>query len=285
MKKKEQNQEWDKIMTPDLKANYTSVKELWDYREMVFMLIKRNFISGYKQTLLGPAWAFISPFITSVVFTFIFGNIAGLSTDGIPKFLYYFCALIFWSYFSGCLSSISSTFTSGGGLMSKVYFPRLIIPITSICSAFISFGIQFIILIAFYIIYSINGSNIHLTLPILLLPLYFLQFILLSLGIGSFFASITTKYKDLGMVINFIIQIWMYATPIAYSSSIVSPNLYFIYHLNPITNTIEWIIYSFFGIGNPSLLGLIYSVLISIIAFIIGIKFFQKSEKTFIDTI
>lgn len=282
---KSSNKEWDKIITPNLKSNYTSLKELWNYREMVFMLLKRNFVSGYKQTILGPAWAFISPFVTSVIFTFIFGNIAGLSTDGIPKFLYYFCALIFWSYFSGSLSGIASTFTSSAGLMSKVYFPRLIMPITTICAGFISFGIQLIILIGFYLFYSIIGADIHLTLPILLIPIYFLILILLSLGVGSFFASITTKYKDLSMVVGFFIQLWMYATPIAYSSSIVPQSLKTIYHLNPVTNVIEWITYSFFGVGTPSSLGLIYSLIISSLIALIGIHFFQKSEKTFIDTI
>lgn len=284
MKKTKENT-WDKVITSNLKDNHTTIQELWDYREMVMMLIKRNFITGYKQTLLGPAWAFISPFITTIVFTFIFGNLVGLSTNGIPQFLYYFCALIFWNYFSGCTSSISSTFVSGGGLMSKVYFPRLIIPITTVCSGFISFGIQLLLLIGFYIFYLILGANIHITLPILLIPIYFLQLILLSLGVGSFFASITTKYKDLSMVIGFIIQMWMYITPIAYSSSIIAPKFYFLYHLNPVTNTIEWIIYSFFGVGNPSVIGLIYSIGISILAFLIGIRFFRKSEKTFIDTI
>jgi len=279
------NQEWDKIIISNPNNHFINIKEIWEYRELVTTLVKKNFVTSYKQTILGPLWAFISPFVTSVLFTIIFGKIAKLSTDGIPEFLYYFSSIIFWNYFSHCLSSISTTFISHKHLMKKVYFPRFIMPITSICTNLISVGIQSILLIGFYLFYYFTGANIHLELSLLLLPLYFLQLILLSTGIGCIFASITTKYRDLGMVFSFIIQLWMYSTPITYSSSIIPSNLYTLYHLNPVTPTLEWITYSLFGIGNPSISFFIYSIIISIIIFIIGIRFFQKSERTFIDTI
>lgn len=279
------NEQWDKIITSNPKNKFINIKELWEYRELVLTLVRKNFVTAYKQTILGPAWAFINPFITSVIFTIVFGNIAKLSTDGIPQFLYYFTSLIFWNYFSRCLTSISNTFISHRHLMKKVYFPRFIMPITTIFTNLITFGIQTILLIGFYIYYTCTGANINLEISILLLPILLFQLILLSTGIGCIFASITTKYKDLNMVIGFFVQLWMYATPIAYSSAIVPKNMYFIYHLNPITPTLEWITYSIFGIGNPSYPFLIYSIIISIIIFIIGIRFFQKSERTFIDTI
>lgn len=279
------NEQWDKIITSNPKNKFINIKELWEYRELVLTLVRKNFVTAYKQTILGPAWAFINPFITSVIFTIVFGNIAKLSTDGIPQFLYYFTSLIFWNYFSRCLTSISNTFISHRHLMKKVYFPRFIMPITTIFTNLITFGIQTILLIGFYIYYTCTGANINLEISILLLPILLFQLILLSTGIGCIFASITTKYKDLNMVIGFFVQLWMYATPIAYSSAIVPKNMYFIYRLNPITPTLEWITYSIFGTGNPSYPFLIYSIIISVIIFIIGIRFFQKSERTFIDTI
>ena len=281
----DKTQVWDKVITTDSKKNRIDFKELWEYREMALVLVKKNFIASYKQTILGPAWAFINPFVTSIVFTFIFGNIANLSTDGIPQQLFYFCMILFWGYFSGCLSSTSNTFLSNAYLMSKIYFPRFIMPIISVISNFISFGIQFLLFILMYIFYLIIGANIHIEPTILLFPLFFLQFLLLSLGLGSIFASITIKYRDIGTVIGFFIQLWMYATPVAYSSSVIPSSLYFIYHLNPVTNTLEWITYSLFGVGNPSVGFLIYSIIISIIIFFIGLRFFKKTEKTFIDII
>jgi len=266
------------------------LREVFQYKDLIFLLVKRNFISQYKQTILGPAWAVIQPLLTTVVFTFIFGNVAGLARCGsVPPFLFYMSGNIAWGYFSGCLTGTANTFIGNSGIMGKVYFPRLVMPISTVLTQFISFFIQFILLIIIYTIYLFNPEyHMEISTAVLLLPVLVLQMAMLGLGFGVIVSALTTKYRDLAMLLTFSMQLWMYFTPVAYSLSLFRGSiLQKIILMNPMTSVIEAFRYILLG-EEAGQLNWDYfggSWISTVIVLFIGIILFSKVEKTFMDTI
>lgn len=263
-----------------------NLKEVWNYRDMIFLLVKRTFVSQYKQTILGPLWAIIQPLMTTVVFTIVFGNLAKLSTDGIPPFLFYMAGNIMWSYFAASFTGNAGTFTGNAGIMGKVYFPRIVMPISTIFSQMISFAIQFIFFVGFLIYFLVKGNTeIAPNTMMLLTPLLILQMALLALGFGIIISSLTTKYRDLSMLIGFGTQLWMYATPIAYSIDYIPQKYMDLYMLNPVTPIITTFRYAFLGSGSFDLGYYLKSWVVTLIILVIGILLFNRVEKTFMDTV
>ena len=262
--------------------------EVAQYKDLIFLFVKRNFVTRYKQMLLGPLWALIQPLLTTVVFTVVFGEIAGLPTDGAPKFLFYMCGNVLWGYFSSCLNGAAGVFTGNAYLFSKIYFPRLVAPIANVMENLINSGIQFVIFFGFLAFYISKGtvqpaySLLWLALLLLLLTS------LLGMGIGLLLASITIKYRDLKMLISFGVQLWLYATPIAYSSTLVQqkmPQLFGLYMLNPMASVCEAMRKVFLGAGNLSTRYILISAAVSVVLFFIGVAAFNRAEKTFTDKI
>ncbi len=261
------------------------LKELLNYKDLIILFVKRNFTSQYKQTILGPAWAIIQPFITTVIFTLVFGNIAGLAPSGVPTFLFYLSANIIWQYFSGCLTTTSSTFTANAAILGKVYFPRLVMPISSVISQLIPFAIQLVFFLIFWIYYLVVPSGVEPNLYILLLPLIIVQLAMLGLGFGIIISACTTKYRDLAMAVGFGTQLWMYATPIAYDISIIPEKYLSLYMLNPVTPAVMIMRYAFLGTGYFSLKYYLISWIVTIVVLFIGVVLFSRIEKTFADTV
>ena len=273
------------------------IRETLSYRDLILLFVKRDFVSKYKQTVLGPAWALIQPLLTTVVYTLVFGGLAGLTTADVegdyvlPGFLFYLSGSICWSYFSTTLSATSNTFLLNSGVMGKVYFPRLVSPIATSISNLISFGIQFAMLVVTWIVYAIiGGTSIAVTPMLLFLPLVILQMMLLATGFGIIISSLTTKYRDLQMLVGFGLQLWQYATPIAYGLTLVSSSArfskyMFLYQLNPMTPVVTTFRYAMFGFGYFNLTYYLISWAITIVVFIIGLIMFSKIERTFMDTI
>ncbi len=278
-------QKFDVVVSAKKRVFDFNIKELWKYKDLIALFVRRNFVSAYKQTILGPIWAIIQPLLTTVVYTVIFGNLAGLAPSGIPSFLFYFCASIAWGYFSSCLTSTASTFTANAGILGKVYFPRLVMPISTVFSQLISFFIQFVFFIAFLIIFIITNANVSPNLFILLTPLLLLHMAALGLGVGVIISALTTKYRDLVMVVGFGVQLWMYATPVAYDLSIIPEKFMSIYMLNPVTPIITMFRYAFLGYGEPQWGYYGISCIVTLIVLFIGILIFNRVEKTFMDTV
>lgn len=269
-------------------------KEIWRYRDLILLFVKRDFVSKYKQTILGPMWAIIQPLLTTVVFTVIFGNLANLTTADvktdepivIPSFLFYMAGTICWTYFSTTLTTISSTFLSNSQIMGKVYFPRMVVPISSALSGLISYAIQLALFVLFWLYFLIFGNTtMEPTWYLALLPLLVVELALLSTGLGIIISSLTTKYRDLAMLVGFGIQLLQYASPIAYGLALVPEGLLPIYMLNPITSIITTFRYAFFGTGYFNLMYYLIGWVETIIIFIIGMILFNFIEKTFMDTI
>ncbi len=260
------------------------LKELLRYRDLIFLFVRRNFVSRYKQTILGPAWALIQPLLTTVVFTVVFGNIAGLAADGVPSFLFYMSGNIAWSYFSGCLTSTANTFTGNAGILGKVYFPRLVMPISTVLTNLISFAIQFAMFLVFMVIYWVRGE-VQPTLYALMLPLLLLHMAMLSLGVGIIISSLTTKYRDLKMLIGFGVSLWMYGTPVAYDIGIVPQKYMSLYMLNPMTPVINTFRKAFLGLGEFDLPHYLISWGMTVVVLFFGLMLFSRVEKTFMDTV
>ena len=266
------------------------LKELLQYRDLIFLFVKRNFVSQYKQTVLGPLWAIVQPLLTTVVFTLVFGNIAGLAADGVPSFIFYLSGTILWTYFNQCLTQTANTFVTNRNTMGKVYFPRLVMPISTVMSNLISLAIQFMFMVAFLIFYTVTNQGCHPNLYILMTPIIILQLALLSLGCGIIISSLTTKYRDLAMLVGFGAQLWMYASPIAYdmNSMVVfatGGKYHALYMLNPVTPIVNLFRYAYLGIGEIEWLFYGISWIITLVVLFIGIMLFSKVEKTFMDTV
>ncbi|HWT75773.1 MAG TPA: ABC transporter permease [Mobilitalea sp.] len=277
---------WDYVIKSKKSWFQINLKELFRYRYLSLLFVRRTFIANYKQTILGPGWAVLQPLLTTVVFTVIFGNIAQLPTDGIPPFLFYMCNNIFWTYFASCLTTTSSTFVSNANIFGKVYFPRLIIPISVVITNLISLAIQIAMFLAFYIYFLMNPAYAYQpNWMIALVPLFVLEMACLSLGFGIIISAITTKYRDLAMMVSFGVSLWMYATPIAYSVSLVPEKVRGLYMYNPMTPIIETIRYAFFGKGTVDLFYVLMSVGTTLFVLLTGIILFSKVEKTFMDTV
>lgn len=273
------------VIEPKIKLLDLKLKEVWDYRDLVMLFVRRTFVAQYKQTILGPAWAIIQPLFTTVIFTFVFGNLAGLAPSGVPTFMFYLCGSIAWTYFSGCLTATSTTFTANSSIMGKVYFPRLVMPISTVISQLIAFGIQAIFFVTFLIYYYVIGADVHPNVYMLLTPVLILQLALLGLGFGIIISALTTKYRDLAMVVGFGAQIWMYLTPVAYDIGIIPERLMDIYMINPVTPIICMLRYAFLGIGELQLEYYTISWVVTIFVVFVGIIMFNRVEKTFMDTV
>ena len=260
------------------------LKEVVHYRDLIFLFVKRNFVSQYKQTILGPAWALIQPLLTTVVFTVVFGRLAGLAADGVPSFLFFMSGNIAWAYFSGCLTSTADTFTGNAGIFGKIYFPRLVSPISTVLTNLISFGIQFLLFFVFLVIYWIRGA-VQPTWYALMLPLLLLHMAMLSLGVGIIISSLTTKYRDLKMLVSFGVQLWMYGTPVAYDIGIVPEKFMDLYMLNPMTPIINCFRKAFLGLGSFDLPHYLVSWAVTLVVLFFGLMMFNRVEKTFMDTV
>ena len=284
-----EEQQWTTIVRGESKAK-VNVKELLQCKDLILLWVRRDFVAKYKQTILGPAWAIIQPFFTTVVYSIFFCNIAGLGPKGVPNFIFYLSGNIIWALFSGSLSSNANTFISNKGVFSKVYFPRLVMPIASAISQFINFAIQFIFMIGFLLFYLLTGAGVEPNLYILMTPLVLIQFAALGMGFGVIISSLTTKYRDLQMVVGFGVSLWSYCSPVAYdmfSRSALMPGstFYYIYMLNPVTPGINIFRYAYLGIGEIDWLYYALSWVVTIVVVLIAVKVFARVEKTFIDTV
>ena len=267
-----------------------NLKELAHYKDLVFLLVKRNFVSMYKQTVLGPAWAVIQPLLTTVVFSLVFGNIAGLASDGVPTFIFYLCGNVIWGYFSGCLTQTSNTFIANSNILGKVYFPRLVMPISTVVSKLIDFAIQFFFMVIFVIYFAFTDSGVHPNWFILMTPVLLVQLAMLSLGVGVIISAATTKYRDLRMLVSFGVQLWMYGTPVAYdmfSMGAFAPGgkWHALYLCNPVTPIVNIFRYGYLGIGQIDWFYYGISWIVTVIVLFIGVVLFSRVEKTFMDTV
>lgn len=266
------------------------IRELFRYRDLIVLFVKRDFVSLYKQTVLGPAWAVIQPFLTTIVFSLVFGSIAGLAPDGVPSFLFYLSGTVVWTYFSNCLTRTSDTFIANAAILGKVYFPRLVMPVSTVLSKLIDFAIQYSFFLLFLVIYGLTGAAIRPNWLILLTPVLLLQLAMLSLGCGVIISAATTKYRDLRMLVSFGVQLWMYASPVAYdmfSMSVFAPGskYYALYMLNPVTPIVNLFRYAYLGIGQVDWMyyGISWAVTCGLL--FVGIVLFSRVEKTFMDTV
>ena len=278
------NQDFNTVIVPKSKLLDFHLKEVWKYRDLVILFVRRNFVSQYKQTILGPLWAIIQPLLTTVVFTVVFGRLAGLAAEGVPSFLFFMSGNIAWAYFSSCLTQTANTFTGNAGILGKVYFPRIVMPLSTVMTNLISFGIQFVMFVVFLVVYWVKGT-VHPTMYALLLPLLLLQMALLSLGVGIIISSLTTKYRDLKMLVGFGVQLWMYGTPVAYDIGIIPEKFLGVYMLNPMTPIINTFRTAFLGIGSFDLKYYLISWGATFIVLFLGLMLFNRVEKTFMDTV
>ncbi len=280
------NQEWDSVVNAKKKNIWPDLKEVWNFRDLVFLFVKRDFVSIYKQTLLGPIWLFIQPLTTTFIYVFIFGNLANLGTDGLPKPLFYLTGIVSWTFFSEVFTKSSGIFLANSHIFTKVYFPRLIIIISVFFSSLIRMGIQLLLLISLMIYFILNQDfHFNLTWHLLFLPIIVFLIALIGIGLGMIVSSLTIKYRDLNNLIQFGVQLLMYATPVVYSmASMPSKYKKFILY-NPLAPLIEGIRFCSFGAGELSFSGLLFSLTFGVIIFLTGLLAFKISESDFIDNI
>lgn len=283
-------QHWDVVIRAEEKKVRLDWRGLKKSRDLILLWVRRNFVARYKQTVLGPAWAIIQPFFTTVVFSLVFGEIAGLGAEGVPNFIFYLSGTVIWTLFANCLTQNSTTFIANAGIMGKVYFPRLVMPISTAISQYITFGIQFAFMLVFLLYFVIFGSGVHPNLYVLFLPVLLIQTAVLGTGLGVIISSLTTKYRDLSMAVGFFVSLWQYASPIAYDMfsrrSLYEKHLvYYFYMLNPVTPIINMFRYAFLGTGEIDWLYYGISVLTTVIVAAVGVQMFIKVERTFMDTI
>jgi lipopolysaccharide transport system permease protein len=280
--------EWDLVIEPQTSLFELNLKDVWRYRDLLWLLVKRDFVSFYKQTILGPLWFFIQPLFTTIIFTFIFGNLAGLSTDGLPQPLFYMAGITAWNYFADCLTKTSTVFRDNANIFGKVYFPRLIMPLSIVVSNLVRFGVQmllFFVMIAYYLIQNEMGSLFQPNAYILLFPVLVLLMALLGLGLGLIITALTTKYRDLAFLITFGVQLMMYATTVIYPLSAAPTKYKWLIELNPMTGIIEAFRFGFLGQGEFTINTFGYSVIFTLISLVLGVIIFNKTEKNFVDTV
>lgn len=286
----EQTQTFTTVIRPKNGWFDLKLKEVYAYRDLIFLFVKRNFVSKYKQTILGPAWAIIQPLLTTIVFTLVFGNIAGLAPGGVPSFIFYLSGTILWTYFSNCLSQTANTFVANSSTMGKVYFPRLVMPISTVCSELISLAIQYGFLLIFLVYYAATGQGVAPNWWVLMTPVLVLQLAMLSLGCGIIISALTTKYRDLAMLVGFGTQLWMYASPVAYdmySFAAFAPGgrWHALYMCNPVTPIVNLFRYGYLGIGSMEWQYYAISWGVTLALLFVGTVLFSRVEKTFMDTV
>lgn len=285
MKEKAGNNQLVTVIKPNTGWFDVNISELWHYRDLIGLFVWRDFVSIYKQTILGPLWFVIQPLLTTVVFTIIFGNIAKLPTDGLPPFLFYLSGVIAWRYFADCLNNTSNTFVSNAHIFGKVYFPRLTVPVSVVISNLISFGIQFLLFLGYFLFYWQSSSVIRPQPVLLLLPVLIIQMAALGLGFGIIVSSMTTRYRDLTHLVGFGVQLWMYATPVVYPASSLPDKWRFLLLLNPMAPVIEGFRYAFLGSGSINIHSWLISLAITTCILFIGVILFSRVEKTFMDSV
>ncbi|WP_452220365.1 ABC transporter permease [Lacinutrix salivirga] len=298
MNKQTLQKDWLYTISPKHKLVDLNFKEIWRYRDLLFLFVKRDVITMYKQTILGPLWYFIQPLFTSVIFTLVFNNIANIDVgDGVPAFLFNLAGITCWNYFSTCLTGTSDTFKKNQNIFGKVYFPRVIMPMSTVVSNMLKFGIQLLVFIFFYLYFAFFSNKAGSAMPqieLLLFPLIVVLMALLGLGFGMVISSMTTKYRDLGFLVGFGVQLVMYGSAVMYPLSLIKTKVAegkipefagYLIEYNPMTTIIEWFRYMTLGVGDFSTSKLIYATIISVVIFLIGLMVFNKTEKSFIDTI
>ena len=285
MNGKIQSEDWNLIIKGHTSLFDLKFKDLWHYRDLLFLFVKRDFISFYKQTVLGPLWFFIQPLFTTLVFTFVFGNLAKISTDGLPQQLFYLTGITAWNYFSDCLTKTSTVFRDNASIFGKVYFPRLIMPLSIIVSNLVRFLVQLLLLIVMMVYFGLQDANFHVTYAILFFPFLVVMMALLGLGLGLIITAMTTKYRDLTFLVTFGVQLLMYGTTVIYPLSAAPAKYKSIIELNPMTGIIEAFRYAFLGKGEFTTWSICYSVIVTLTVLFLGIIIFNKTEKNFVDTI
>lgn len=274
------------IIKPQNKLFEIDFKEIWRYRDLLVMFIKRDIVTQYKQTILGPTWYFIQPALTTIMYMVVFGGIAGISTDGLPQPLFYLAGIVLWQYFSECLNKTSATFTQNQHIFGKVYFPRLISPLSNVLSNLVRMSIQFLLFLIVYVYYVAVGVDVMPNAYALLLPLLIVMLAGLSLGFGIIISSMTTKYRDLTILFTFIVQLWMYATPVIYPLSTISnEKIRILMGINPLTSIFEAFKYGMLGVGQFSWSGLGYSLGFMMVLLLVGVVVFNKVQRSFMDTV
>jgi lipopolysaccharide transport system permease protein len=289
MNHQEQNTtDWLFEITPKNKFFSLNLKEVWQYRDLLMLFVKRDVVTVYKQTVLGPLWYLIQPLFTSITFTIIFNNVAGISTGTVPPFLFNLAGITVWNYFTSCLSGTSNTFNSNAGIFGKVYFPRIIVPLSIVISNLVKFGIQFFIFICFYLYYYFQGASIGMNGIALFFPLLIVMMGVLGLGLGMFISSLVTKYRDFSYLIGFGVQLLMYLSAVMYPMALIKeklPNYGWLVQYNPLAYIIETTRYMLLNVGQISTWGLGYTAVLTVIVFFIGMLMFNRTEKSFIDTV
>lgn len=279
---------WLFEISPKNKFFSLNLKEVWQYRDLLMLFVKRDVVTVYKQTVLGPLWYLIQPLFTSITFTLIFNTVAGINTGSVPPFLFNLAGITIWNYFTACLNDTSDTFKKNAAIFGKVYFPRIIMPISIVISNLLKFGIQFLIFIVFYAFYYFQGAVISLNPTIIFFPLLVALMGILGLGLGMFISSLVTKYRDLSYLISFGVQLLMYISAVMYPMALIHekmPNYGWLIAYNPLAYVIETTRYMLLNAGQISVLGLVYTVLLTVIVFFMGLLVFNKTEKSFIDTV
>lgn len=280
-----QEESWTEVIQPRTRLLDLGLADVWRYRDLVMLFVRRDFVSTYKQTILGPIWFFIQPLLTTITYVVIFGNVAKLSTDGMPQLLFYLAGITIWNYFAQTLTSTSTVFTANAHIFGKVYFPRLTMPLSIVLSNLVRFGIQFALFLACWTFYLVTTDVVKPNAFILLTPVLVALMGLLSLGLGMIFSSMTTKYRDLAMLLTFGVQLLMYATPVIYPLSSLSPEYRWLIMANPVSSIVETFRYAFLGAGTFSWGMLGYSALITLLVLLTGTIIFNKVEKSFTDTV
>jgi lipopolysaccharide transport system permease protein len=282
----QENEDWDLVIRPKSSLFDLHLQDIWKYRDLLVLFVKRDFITQYKQTILGPIWHIIQPVLTTFVFLLIFGRIAHIPTDGIQPVLFYMSGITLWNYFSACLNSTSNTFIVNASIFGKIYFPRLVIPLSVVLSNLIRLAIQFGLLLLTMIWYHFKGFSIHIGVSWFLIPVLVILMAGIGLGLGIIISSLTTKYRDLAILMTFIVQLWMYVTPIGYPMSYLEHSKYrLMISINPLSSIVEAFRFSLFQKGSLDANGLLYSFIFMIVSLFIGLIIFSRVERSFMDTV
>ena len=272
-------------ITPRNKLFDLRLRDIWKFRDLLMLFVHRDFVAFYKQTILGPLWFFIQPLLTTLVYTVIFGNIAKISTDGLPPVLFYLAGITSWNYFAQCFTKTSNSFTLNANIFGKVYFPRVIVPLSNIITNLIAFGIQFLLFVVVLAYFWFAGYDVQPNAYVFMFPFLIVMLGILGLGFGMFTSALTTKYRDLQFLVTFGIQLLMYATPVIYPMSTIPEKYKWFIMANPMSSIVEAFRYSFLGVGNLDFYGLGYSLAFTISIFVIGLIIFNRTEKNFMDTV
>lgn len=279
------SEDWTQVIEPHGRLFDLKLADLWRYRDLIYLFVHRDFVAQYKQTILGPAWHFIQPLLTTIMFTIVFGKIAKIPTDGIPPFLFYMAGTIIWTYFANVFTDTSATFVRNASIFGKVYFPRLAVPISTLLSKLIAFSIQFVFLLLFIGWFAFRGADVAPNAWVLATPLLLLMMAAFGLGLGVIVSALTTRYRDLTVLVGFGVQLFMYATPIIYPLSVLPERWQFWAALNPIAPIVETFRYAYLGAGAPNASMLAYSSAVILVVLVLGVTMFNRVERTFMDTV